>query len=508
MIKLTYGDQYLVEEILTKKDSTKIVFRYFTVFDHKRIADALLDPNFAKSVSGTIKIEKFTVTTGGFETTDGFQYTVFGFFNPQAGRKIEYDGTSYPVKLREDELVSEMRFVHSKNGRIYLVVLFSNYLEIKPKPPTQIVKAYIRALKQSLTESPRIFLKSAEEKIESAMLNFTEGRYRSVPHEAYYALYNIVQSLAVQSGMSSNIGHDATTQKILSKIMYQIASGNHITFRKSDVWKKHKCDFKLIDPQRYSKIVIDLYEMRSLADYTSIYEIGEFTSKLSALLLKVEELLNLCHYMEEGSIAFADGRLVRIFREERELEPYPNEMFSGQRLEKGECRILQKGLILAENFDPKEFLLKFLSRTDIYYVRFLPPRPGERLYVKYEKRGSKRKFSATFSTKFAVEHNYIPLTIETVKKWSRIIKPDEIRLLRLKTEIYSRRLVFSDGKFFFELYIFPDGRFYMLSSVNDQKTSDQIAAMLRLREVIAKTVSSVWQYCSTISFSTISIITK
>lgn len=508
MIKLTYGDQYLVKEILQKKDSVKIVFRHFIVFEHDKIADTLLSPNFAISVSGTIKMKKFAVTTGGFETRDGFQYTVYGFFNPQAERRIEYDATNYPVKLKEDELVSEMQFVYSTRSNIYSIILSSDYLEIKPKPPTQIVKTYIRALKESLTESPHIFLQSAEEKLKSAMLNFSEGRYRSVPHDAYYALHNVVQSIAVQSGMDSKIGHDAKTQKILSKILYQIASGNHIAFRKYDVWKKHKCDFQLIDSQRYSNIARDLYEMRRLADYTPVYEIAEFITKLSDLMLKVEELLNLAHYVEEGSIAFADGRLVRIFHEERELEPYPDEMFRIQRLEKGGCRFLQKGLILAENFDLNKFLVKFLSLTDIYYVRFSPSRLSRRLYVKYEKRGTKRKFSITFSKKLAMEHSYMPLTIETVKKWSQIIKPDEIKLLKLKKVFDPRKVVFSDGKYFFELYILPDGRFYMISPLDEQKPNDQIAAILKLREVIAKTISSIWEYCSTISFSAISIIAK
>lgn len=508
-MRLTYGDQYLIKEILKEKDSVKIVFRHFIISDHKRISDTFSDPNFAKSISGTVKMKNFTVTTGGFETRYGFQYTILGSFNPQAGRRVEYDAASYPVRLKEDELVSEMQFVYStKRGNIYSIILSSDYLEIKPKPPTKIVKAYVRGLKKSLFKSPRVFLKSAEENLNSAILNLSEGRYRSVPHDAYYALHNIVQSLAVQSGMDSKIGHDAKAQKILSKILHQVATGNHIAFLESDIWKKHRDVFYLIDPQRYSRTVIDLYEMRRLADYTSEYEIGEFISKLSDLMLKVEELLNLGQYMVDGSIAFWDEKIVRIFRGKRELKPYPNEMFSNEILEKGECRVLQKGLILAENFNLNKFLLNFLNLRNIYYTRFFPPQFREKLYVKYEKRGKKHTFSMTFSKKFAMEHGYIPLTTQTVKTWSQIIKPDEIRSLELEKEITSRRLAFSDGKFFFELYILPDGRFYMLSILDKQKPSDQIAAILKLREVIAEVVSSIWEYSSTISFPAISIIAK
>jgi len=401
-----------------------------------------------------------------------------------------------------------VQFVHSaKDGNVYSMILSSDYLEIKPKPPTRILEAYVRGLKKFLTKGPQIFLKGAEEKLNSAILNFAEGRYRSVAHDIYYALYNIVQSLAVQSGIDSNIGHGATTQKVLSKIIYEVFSGNHIAFHKSDIWKKHKNIFNQIDPQRYSRTVLDLYEMRRLADYTSEYEIGEFVKKLSNLVLKVEELLNLGHYMLDGSVAYWNERIVRVFQGRRELEPCPSEILQTQRFN-GKYKILQKGLVSAENFSLKRFLLRFLGNARIYYTKFLPSQFRQKLYVKYETRGKERIFSQTFDENMAKEKSYIPLTTQTVRKWSQTIKPDEMKSLELEEEMNSRWLTFSDGEFFFELYILSDGRFYIISSLDEQKPNDQIAAILKLRDVLAKVVSSIWEYSSIISFSAISIIAK
>lgn len=82
--------------------------------------------------------------------------------------------------------------------------------------------------------------------------------------------------------------------------------------------------------------------------------------------------------------------------------------------------------------------------------------------------------------KIAIERNNLPLTTETVKKWSQIIKPDEIKFLQLGKEIYPRRVAFSDGKYIFDLYILPDGRFYMISPLDDRKPSNQMRAHFML----------------------------
>lgn len=97
---MAYEDQYLIEEILQEKDSVKIIFRHLAISNHKRITDIFSNPNFTKSISGNIRMKNFTVTTGGFETRYGFQYTILGHLNPQAGKKVEYDATEYPVRLK------------------------------------------------------------------------------------------------------------------------------------------------------------------------------------------------------------------------------------------------------------------------------------------------------------------------------------------------------------------------------------------------------------------------
>jgi len=505
-IELTSTNEYLSEDRFYDKDCVKIVFRPLIIFDHKRIVDLFLNPMFGKSVSGTVSLRDFTVTTGGYEVSGGFQYTAFGFFNPQAGKRAQHNGTEYPVKLAEDEYISKMRFAHVINNRTFMVTISSNCLEISPRPSTRVVSTYIRKLKESLTRSPIVFRKSAEVKLKSAILDFLGGRYRSVPHSIYYALHDLVKSLSIWSGMDSNIKHDKKAQERLTIILNQIVSGDHKTFKRSDVWKEHKDLFFLIDPKRYSSLITELYEMRRMADYEKSYEITEFVPELSGLLLKVEELLTLVGYVEEGSVVVANDKLVQIFQQQRELEPSPYSIFGWIDSRKNEPEIVQKGLILAEDFDLKKFLTRFLRRKQIHYSPFCPPTTRDLVYVKCEKKDGKWTFSQTFDKEIAKERGYIPYTIETVRNISQLTKTDEIAFLEKSDVIKARRITFSEGEYFFELYILFDGRFYIVSPLADQNANKQVSAIMKLRDMIARDVLLLYEDCSTISFSAISIV--
>lgn len=144
---MTYEDQYLIEEVSEEKYRVKIVFRNFIFPDHKTIIETFLSSDFAKSVSGTVAMKKFSVTTGGFQTRHGFQLTLYGAFSPKAVKSVEYDAAKYPVQLKEGELVSEVQFIYRAEGnKIYLVKMSSDSLEIEPKPPPKILIYFLRDL--------------------------------------------------------------------------------------------------------------------------------------------------------------------------------------------------------------------------------------------------------------------------------------------------------------------------------------------------------------------------
>jgi len=498
---LSHTDEFIVENKLCEKDCCKILFKSYIVFGHREIVRKFLDPNFAKSVGGTVTLKDFVVTVGGFETMDGFQHTAF--FSPQAGKRTEHSGTEYPIKLASDECISKLDFVLIAPAKSYSFIVSSNCLEIRPKPSRQIVRICIRGLKEAFAESPRVFLQSAETKFASGLIDFLGGRYRSVPHNIYYATHDLVKCLSVLSGMDSDVGHDKKTQKRLTDLLNQIASGKHKELAKSLRWKEEEGHFRLISPRRYSKLVTDLYEMRSMADYNMAFEIGEFIPELSNLMLRVEELFTLVMYVESASVATTNGTLVQIFQPERELEPFGNLVF--HRPERNAHWILQKGLILAESFDLNKFLAELLRKRDIYYSPFRPGSSRRRLYVKCEKKSGTWTHSLTFSEEIAKEGNYVPYTIEAVKKLSRMTKADELRSLEKNQMLKARSVTFSDGKYLFELYVSSDGRFHLFSCLEERNATDQMSAVLRLREMMAKVVSSLWKHQSTISFSAITI---
>jgi hypothetical protein len=117
-------------------------------------------------------------------------------------------------------------------------------------------------------------------------------------------------------------------------------------------------------------LVVDLYEMRQLADYEMHFEMGGFVPLLSSLMLKVEELFTLASYVQDGSIArHSDNTYVSIWAGNRELEPLEGSSYldrlnshTSVARKTGHYNILERGLILADRFDRKLLQSEILKR--------------------------------------------------------------------------------------------------------------------------------------------------
>jgi hypothetical protein len=99
----------------------------------------------------------------------------------------------------------------------------------------------------------------------------------------------------------------------------------------------------------------------------------------------------------------------------------------------------------------------------------------------------------------------MPYTIENVKKISEQTKSDELASIQKSPIEKSRGISFCYGISYFELVVYSDGRFYLLSPIVLDNVNPQIEWSIRLRAVITKIVNSNWEHKSTISFSGISI---
>jgi hypothetical protein len=511
---LTRVDEYLVEEKQCGKDYCKLIFKADILFDYKEVVKVVLDPDFGKSVSGKATLQNFTVTSGGYDTIDGgFQYTVAYALGLSEWKRVEHVGNDInSLNLGSDEFVSRLFFVFATPKREYSMQFYANCLEIKPRPTEAIVKMCISKLKQSLASSANVFLNSAKIKFQCGILDFLGQRYRAVPHNVYYALHELIKCFSIWSHLNPEFQHGAKAQARLTEILTQISLGKHRQFIESSIWKESEATLRKIDVKRYETLTNDLYEMRGKADYEIDFEMGEYLPELSNLMLKVEELFTLAMYMEEGCIALSGEQMIPIFHYARQLEPIGETSTSDNigldMLKEGKhyyYNILQKGLILAENFDYRVFLTELLKRKEIYFTPFRPPLSRRDHFVKIEKKGDHWTFSDTFSEEIAQERGYMPYTIENVKKISEQTKSGELASIQKNPIERSRGISFCYGISFFELVVYSDGRFYLLSPIVLDNVNPQIEWSIRLRAVIAKIVNSNWEHKSTISFSGISI---
>lgn len=504
-------EDYLVEKKDYGKNSLKIFFKMYIMDKHADIVRFFSSSSFGKTIQCSVALKKYVVTTGMVETGYGYYQNTIGFAFGETKQAItEYSGEQYPPKLGEDQYVARLVFELKGLNQVYQATLVADLLEIVPKPiHEQISKEIIQGLKRLLAEEPKIFLQSAKTKFSCGILDFLGGRYRAVPHNVYYATYDLIRCLSIWSGMQvSEDFHDHKAQKRLMEILDLLVSGKHKQYRKSKVNY-----FKSLDKARYERLVIDLYEMRQLADYQMHFEMGEFLPRLSSLMLKVEELFTLASFVEDGSIALHnDDSLVSIWAGNRELEPLEGSNYL-DRLNRhmsvarksGYYNILERGLILADRFDRKLLQTEILKRDDIYFSPFNPSQAGLEFYVKFEKGDNRSwKYSAIVGGK-PKEEDYVQFNPENIKKISNIVKNDEINELQ-KEDDSENEIYFSDGKYFFVFEVLPDGRFYYFSPLSKGDVAEQIASMTKIRDIIIKIVSALREHKSTVSFSPFSII--
>jgi len=213
--------------------------------------------------------------------------------------------------------------------------------------------------------------------------------------------------------------------------------------------------------------------------------------------------------MEEGSLVVGtrtkDEEIVLIFPQDRELISDPYRSFRRNPLMEGEVEMLKKGMILVENFDLSKFLARFLRRKNVFYSPFSSPRSWRRSFVKCKKNNGKWTFSETSDEEYAKKNGYIPYTIDAMEEISKLTKADEIAFLDNNAMIGARACTFSTGGHFFELYILSDGRFCVSSRLTDQRTTQQVDAILKIAKMLAEDLTKQWPHCSSVAFSAISL---
>ncbi len=504
-------EDYLVEKKEYLEKSLRITFKVFVMSKHQDIVRLFCSHEFGKAIQCSVALKKFVVTTGMVETAHGYQNTISFAFNGTKQAITEYPSEQYPPKLGQDQYVARLILEIKSTDRTYQATIVANRLEISPKPDQeQIARECIRELKKMLAESPQIFLQSAKTKFSCGIIDFLSGRYRAVPHNVYYATHDLTRCLSIWSGMEvPQKFHDKKVQQRLMEILGLLVSGEHRQYKRST---ESENPFQAIEMSRYEHLVTDLYEMRQLADYEMHFEMGEFLPKLSILMLKVEELFTLASYVQDRSMATHKGKMVLVFYRNRELEPLEGSDYFdwlSRSISHGnkEFSIMEKGLILAEKFDVKKLQLALLSRDDIFFSPYNPLQGKFDFYFKFERnKEGIWNYSGIIEDKGEKpnEEGYTYFDAKNIKEVSKVVKNDEMN--RLRNNGTNDDLCICDGTYFFVLSILPDGRFYYFSPLVNQDVTEQIVAMTKMREIILKTVTSLWEYQSSVSFSPFSII--
>jgi hypothetical protein len=511
-------EDYLVEKKEYSKESLKITFKMFVMDNHADIVSLFCSREFGEAIQCSVALKKFVTTTGMVETEHGYQNTIGSVFNGTKHSITEYLGEQYPPKLSGDQFVARLIFELRGAHNVYQAIFVANHLEIVPKPSQeQIVKVCIRELKKRLAEEPRIFLQSAKTKFSSGILDFLSGRYRAVPHNVYYATHDLIRSLSIWSDLPlpPKKWHNDLVQKRLMEILDLLVKGNHKLYKNNSLSNSRANYFEAIDKPRYAHLVLDLYEMRQLADYQMHFEMGEFLPKLSNLMLKVEELFALATYIPNGSMRTHNDKIVLISYGERDLEPLEgSDYFDWLNRElnswakKKHYNLFEKGLILADGFSRKELKKGLLSLNDVYFSPYRPLQGNLDFYFKYTKDDDGLwRYSGIIEDKGQKpeESGYTFFDATNIKDVSNLVKKDEIKRLDV-TDSLDEEVCVCDGKYFFVLSVMPDGRFFYFSPLSRQDADEQVAAMAKMRERIINVVTFLWEYHSTVSFSPFCII--
>lgn len=476
----------LVESISEKRGYVKIVFRFPIVFDHARIFSILTREGPKHKYLQNVKLDRVTVTIGGYDTGYGFQQTIRGIDNPNTGQRTYLEGTKYPAKLNRDQMVSELSFSFIEGRKKFRIRFVNDFVEIRPKPSSSVVNELISLLKESFVSNPRIFLSSAKEKLRSAKVDFLRGRYRSAVHNIYYAIFNAISSLQATEKEEFYLEHGKISET-LEQIFGKIQQG---TTTSKILGRTH---FQRLNLDEYLAVVEEARDLRNLADYKVKFEAGGKEQHLAELLSKAEELVAISHYVVDESMFTEYGKIVLHFPREQEEIPLPSDLidYINRPMLREEDLIVKSLLISTDDFNATVFAYCLLSRNDVYYTKFSSYFFQGGHFMKYE--------NGTYHHQRAPESGFIELSSKTVKKWSATIKPENLERLGTSKQNATQRLcLFFDGCFL-EMHIFPDGRIYMFSPLDDTRFHSQTNAFRNMERVIKKIVSKNWPDYSILS---------
>ena len=479
----------LVESIFEKKNYIKIVFRYPIIFDHAKIVDILTRKKSQPTYLKNVTLDRVTSAIGGYDTGYGFQYTVWGIGNPDAGRRIYHNGSKYPIRLNSEELISELSFSFLEKDIKFRMRFFGNLAEIRPKPPLSVIKELISLLKEALAPNPQIFLSSAKEKLRSAKVDFLRGRYRSVVHNLYYTMFNVIKSLQAKEGKQRFLKHRKVSET-LERILGEIQRGT------STLEVLERTQFEKINLDEYLSIVEEARAMRELADYGVGFEAGGSEEQLAEMLSKAEELVTISDYIVNGWISVENGKMI-LHSEEEEEFPLPSDLLNRVGLE--EDLLMEGLLVLTDEFNATIFAYHLLAENDVYFSKFPWSFFRGEDYARYE--------NGCYSHQHSPEKGFIKLSRKTVKKWSAIIKPHKLDYLGACKENVTQRLCLFFSDCFLEMYAFRDGRLYLFSPLDESGFHLQLKAFRKMERIIKKIVSKNWPSYS-ILFSTIEILGK
>jgi uncharacterized protein (UPF0332 family) len=322
-----------------------------------------------------------------------------------------------------------------------------------------------------------VFLSSAHEKIRAAKSDFLKGRYREAMHNIYYAMHNATKSLQARRGEGTFLDH-----KNIGKNIGRVLG----------LLQQESANFQRLNLDEYSSIAEEARRFRELADYGIGFEAGGSEKQLSRMLYEAEELATISDYVINKWTTKTNGKLNLHFPREQEETFLLNE--SLDEVHPGNYFVVRSLLVLTDNFNVTVFAYRLLCERDLYYTDMSPYFFQGGHYAKYE--------NGTLTYQEEPEKGFVELTRENIKQWSSIVKPRALEDLATSKEdkIQDLRLFFRDC--FLELYILPDGRFYLISQLDDHNLHSLLLAFEGFERIIKKHIEKDYPINSVMSLPT------
>jgi len=197
------------------------------------------------------------------------------------------------------------------------------------------------------------------------------------------------------------------------------------------------------------------------------------------MLSKAEELVTISDYIINEWIRTTNGKLNLHLPTEQEETSFLDDLLGESYTED---YLIRSMLVLTEAFHATTFAYQLLSESNLYYTDV----SGESFHGEYYAHFEDGKFSYWMRPK----KGFIQLIKENVGKWSTLIKPHALKVLATSKEnkIQRLRLFFED--YFIELYIFPDGRFYFFSAIDENNLKAQLDAFNNFEKLITELIDN------------------